>query len=128
MGVPQEEVAYGEIRRFARHDLHVHVALGTASAFFTGLTDNLSEGGLFVATEAELSSGDAVSVALSVQALGVEHVECVVRWVRPAAPGVPRGYGLEFVRISERLRAGIQGAIDLGALETLFIDLEDDRP
>jgi len=72
-------------RNHARKSFEVEVSLESDHNFFMGLTENISEGGLFVQTQKLLPVGTALNIALSL-ATSREPVaiEGVVRWVRSA--------------------------------------------
>jgi uncharacterized protein (TIGR02266 family) len=93
-----------EVRRaHHRHDVELDVSLEGESNFYLGLTENLSEGGLFIATHAIKPIGTTVEVSFklphvaeAIQAVGV------VRWVREYSEtsDTSPGIGVRFERIS----------------------------
>ncbi len=104
-----------EPRASPRAELSVEVSLRSEHNFFTGRAENISEGGVFIATRSLLPIGTDVSV--EVRLPDVERritAACVVRWVRP--PGetsnAPAGMGLMFVAISEDDVAVIRSFVD----------------
>lgn len=67
-----------------------------------GMTENLSRGGLFVATEKMLEPDTEVDLSIVFpETRGVVDVVAVVRWVRPPGGRMPPGMGLEFVELSD---------------------------
>lgn len=75
--------AAAERRRHVRCSVELAVSYTSASNFYVGLAENLSEGGVFVATESILPIGSRVTLQLTLP----EHdspisVEGEVRWVR----------------------------------------------
>ena len=67
-----------------------------------GITENLSEGGAFVATRAPRNVGDEVSVMIALPDLALVHARGTVRWVRTPSKrnGMSAGMGIRFERLS----------------------------
>ena len=90
-----------ERERAARVPLEVEVTLESDHNFFTGVANNLSEGGVFVATAHPPAVGAEVGFEL---VLGGERflVVGVVRWVRDeraASSGAPAGCGVKWTQL-----------------------------
>lgn len=107
--------------------LEVDVGFESEHNFYTGLTQDISAGGLFVATAEVPPVGTRIELKFNLpghpQAL---HVEAEVRWVRDdRATGSTRGMGLEFVNLPSEVAAVITGFI--AKRESLYYDdaLED---
>jgi uncharacterized protein (TIGR02266 family) len=96
-----------ERRASPRVPLEVDVSFTSESHFFVGLTGDLSEGGLFVATWRQLSVGTQVDVALSLPD-GILTACGHVRWMRHATEAGAPGVGLSFDELGERDRARIE--------------------
>ena len=91
-------------RVYRRLSLELEVTLQSDSNFYMGLAQNLSNGGVFVATHLIQPLGTAVDLALRLPTRGVPlDLRGIVRWVREvsAALEVPPGMGIEFEGISE---------------------------
>jgi uncharacterized protein (TIGR02266 family) len=104
-----------EQRQAPRVPLQVEVTLESEHNFFSGIANNVSEGGIFVATTSPPPVGSEVGFEL---VLGGERflVMGVVRWVRgesAASSGAPAGCGVKWVHLED------------GALEAIlhFIDV-----
>jgi len=82
-----------------------HVHLISEDNFFFGLTENISELGLFVSTWAELQVGTSVRITIVLLGEKIE-LDAIVRWCRLASehhsPGV--GLGLEPPSADDRAR------------------------
>jgi uncharacterized protein (TIGR02266 family) len=95
-----EVVAVQEVERRAheRVPLEVEVTLESDHNFYTGLTSDISVGGLFVATHALWPVGTRVCVHLKLP--GFEralHVNAEVRWIRDGRfSTLPSGIGVRF--------------------------------
>ena len=115
-----------ERRIFRRKDFEVAVDLFNANTFFTGFTENVSEGGLFVATSAPMELGAELEIRLRLMGREPRTYPVVVRWIRPdaAAGGLPAGMGVQFLDLSEEERDRLQDFVDSGVKDTLFVDLD----
>ncbi len=99
-------VSTAEARRaHPRHDVELDVSLESESNFYMGLTENLSEGGLFIATHVIKPMGTKVEVSFKlphvpepIKAVGV------VRWIRQYSEtsDTSPGIGVRFEEISPR--------------------------
>ena len=104
-----------EQRRAARVPLEVEVTLESDHNFFTGVANNLSEGGIFVATPNPPPVGSELGFELL---LGGERflVMGVVRWVRDeraASAGAPAGCGVKWVHLEDGALDAIQRFVDI---------------
>lgn len=86
-----------ERRRNDRVKATVEVSLSSEHNFYTGFTQDISEGGVFVAGIDTLPIGTEVEFDLKL-GRGTVRVTGVVRWVRVQSEYVeaPAGMGLEF--------------------------------
>lgn len=104
-GVPS--AAGANLRASERPAFDIRVGVATDHKLFVGLTQNISAGGLFIATEAPLKRGDKVQVRFSVP--GSNYVfdkQATVCWTRPvdADGGDSRthaGAGVKFENLSD---------------------------
>jgi uncharacterized protein (TIGR02266 family) len=80
--------------------VEVEIGLTTESHIYTGLSLDVSTGGLFVATYEAASPGTAVSLHFVLPDGFVVNAEGVVRWTREATSDAPPGMGVAFVQIS----------------------------
>lgn len=101
-------------RAHQRCDVELEVNLDTDSNFYMGLTENISEGGLFVATHRYKPLG--TSVTLSFKLPGREQpitIKGEVRWLRPSngRNEVHPGMGIQFVDVGPDEQAAIRAFI-----------------
>ncbi len=85
----------------------VQVEFRTASSFLVAYSINLSRGGLFLETDAEVPTGAGMTLDFAVPNAGVTSVNGTVAWRRhvdEAASGPP-GIGIEFQDITPQLGA-----------------------
>ena len=115
-----------ERRVFSRREFEVKVDFFSANTFFTGFTENISTGGLFIATRDILPIGSTfpVTFTLSNHAAPVV-VECEVRWQRleqlDNRECVP-GMGVRFVGLDAASQRAINDFIQ--QRDSLFYDDE----
>ncbi len=110
-----------------RISVEVRVDLRSENTFFTGFSENISEGGLFIATEAPHEIGDELDVELSLMGGGHRIAQkVVVRWIRPAeaAGGLPAGMGVQFLALTDHEKLALQEFVDSRIKDTLFYDLD----
>jgi uncharacterized protein (TIGR02266 family) len=121
--------AHGAERRTApRVDVEVEVGLETENNFYTGLTQDISTGGVFVATHNLRRHGERVVVKFSLPGMSTPFtVEAEVRWLREVTSLSSRhegatGMGLKFLNLPAQAKAVI--ASFLKQRESIFYDDE----
>lgn len=114
-------------RQAERHDVEVSVDLASDSNFYTGLTQNISAGGLFIATHQIKRVGDHIRLKFTLPGAG-RTVECdtEVRWIRENSSlhrtDGASGMGVRFLNLSPEDSAAIESFIR--SRESLFYDDE----
>ncbi|MBN2496521.1 MAG: PilZ domain-containing protein [Deltaproteobacteria bacterium] len=105
-------VPSGAERRTApRASVAVDVSMHTEHNFYMGLTENLSEGGLFIATWDDLPVGTELDLELNLPACPTIRSRVKVRWLREYTPyteDMAAGVGVQFLALSESDRAAIR--------------------
>ena len=114
-------------RRLApRYAVAVEVTLESEHNFFTGLTQDLSSGGLFVATISRPPLGERVRVRITLPTSPTPlDILTVVRWVRTRdvpGGGGKAGVGLLFLELSPQAQQAIESF--LAQRESLFVDVD----
>ena len=119
-----------EANRPPRVDMQVELSFQldvnyeSAHNFYTGFTNNISEGGIFIVTQHLLDIGTQIKFPLSLPGMDVpEIVEGTVRWVRREdyiTKKSPSGLGVQFNLISDSLRYRINAYIQ--QRESIFYD------
>ena len=110
-------------RRAARYSVDLDVTMSSDHDFYAGFAENISSGGLFVATYVRRPKGDRMEITLNLPGYP-EPIRAVgeVRWLREFSEhsNVPPGLGVRFVELAE----GAASAIDsfLQDREPLFYD------
>lgn len=89
--------------------IEVEIGLWTESHIYTGLSLDVSTGGVFVATYEAATPGTSVSLYFVLPDGFVVNADGIVRWTRAATEDAPPGMGVAFVNISEEALAHIGG-------------------
>ena len=126
---PTDTIPPDERRVFSRKRVSVNVGMRTEHGFWNGFAENISEGGIFIATHAPFDLGEKVDLTFALakggRAKKTYTVACEVRWIRPdTGGGLPPGMGLKFMDLEDGVSTEIQGFIDRG-LDVLFMDVDD---
>jgi uncharacterized protein (TIGR02266 family) len=101
------------VRASERYDLEVKVDLESDHNFYTGLTQNISAGGLFIATHHLRRIGDRITLKFQIPGTeGSLAVETEVRWIREntaltRADGAT-GMGVRFINPTPEAATAIQ--------------------
>jgi len=82
-------------RADARHELRVDVTIASDTHFFAGLTGDVSRGGIFIATFADIRVGQRIFLQMTLLEQEVSAVG-TVRWCREAKESVTPGVGVQF--------------------------------
>jgi uncharacterized protein (TIGR02266 family) len=99
-----------------RANLDVDVTFTSEHNFYTGFVENLSAGGLFVATHDLRKIGESVEVRFTIPGRADPCVaQATVRWLRDVGlgPHAAPGMGLQFSNLDGRLRQEIEAFIAL---------------
>lgn len=120
--------ATGAERRIRnRLDVELSITMESESNFFTGFSENISEGGLFIATHDYKQMGETIEVEFSLPDGGdAMKIECVVRWTRPynsSCPDMVPGMGLEFVNLTPWQEDRLQHFVEK-LREPMFVDMD----
>ncbi len=96
-------------RRAARVPLEVEITIQSEHNFFSGVANNISEGGVFIATVAPPPVGSEIGFEL---VLGGERflVMAVVCWVRDehaSSADVPPGCGVRWLQVEDGMLEAI---------------------
>ena len=116
------------VRASERFDLEVKVDLESDHNFYTGLTQNISAGGVFIATNHIRRIGDRITLKFTLP--GSEKtidVETEVRWIRENSALLrvegAQGMGVRFINLSAEASAMINGFLE--SRESLYYDDEE---
>ena len=113
-----------EARSSLRVDLSVDVSFESEHNFYTGFTQNISSGGLFVQTLDLKPVGTQLHIKFTLPELELPvEVESVVRWVREVGDPYLRGMGVQFLNLPPHAQQAIEQFIQ--RREALFFDHDD---
>lgn len=118
-----------ERRTSVRADMEIEVGLESETNFYTGLTADISTGGLFVATHKLRKRGEKIVVKFSLPGMATQFVvEAEVRWIREVTSLTggrhegATGMGLKFLNLAPQARTMI--ATFLKQRDSIFYDDE----
>jgi len=116
------------VRASERFDLEVKVDLESDHNFYTGLTQNISAGGLFIATHHLRRIGDQITLKFSLPGSDKQiMIETEVRWIRENSALMRSeggtGMGVRFINLSAEAKAAIDSFVQ--SRESLYYDDED---
>ncbi len=112
-----------------RVDVQLNITIESESNFFMGFSQNISEGGLFIATHDHKDVGDKLTISFGLpDGQSVIEARCEVCWVRefnPTMPFMTPGMGVRFLDLSPWDHERVQ---DFCAelREAMFIDMDMD--
>lgn len=99
-------------RQFERADYQVEVTLESESNFYNGFTENISAGGLFVATYDLRELGDKLTMQFTIPGFDKPvEVRGEVRWIRdlnPLTPDMTPGMGVRFLDLTPEAEEAIR--------------------
>jgi uncharacterized protein (TIGR02266 family) len=110
----QREEVPDQGRRFERFPMRVDVNYSSAHNFYAASAENISMGGIFVATFRVEPVGQLLNITFTVPGLSKPcTVPCEVRWhrMRGEVPGGVPGMGLRFLYLDPEARAVIEAFI-----------------
>jgi uncharacterized protein (TIGR02266 family) len=116
------------VRAAERFNLEVNVDLESDHNFYTGLTQNISAGGLFIATNVIRRIGDRITLKFSFPGSDKPiEVETEVRWIRENSAlqrvgDGSTGMGVRFINLSPEASAAIQNFLQ--SRDSLYYDDE----
>jgi uncharacterized protein (TIGR02266 family) len=96
-----------ERREEHRMPIEIDVTIGGCGLLMSGVSINLSLGGIFVAAFAPMPVGARLSLELLLPT-GTVAASGIVRWVREACPEHSGGMGIEFVEMGKLDRAALE--------------------
>ncbi len=99
----------GRHRHNRTHRVFVEADIGlySASNFYTGISQDLSTGGVFIATYQPQPAGTPMTLYFELPDGAAVRAEGVVRWTRDASGDAPPGMGVEFERLTPEDLAAI---------------------
>ncbi len=118
-----QERADDERRVHQRVRLEAEVTGTSETNFFTGFTEDISMGGLFISTHCPPAMGTRIEVAIGLKPEQVMLLQGEVVWHRGSGSDVD-GCGVSFVEMTEKQTKAIVDLLSELGREPLFYDLE----
>ena len=105
------------LRKYQRKGYKLNIGLNTQHNFYTGFTGNISEGGVFIATEAPLEIGSVVSLNFKLPNSPIEiNVDGEVRWIKDRSATDTHtlpGMGIHFINLDTKSKQIIEAFVNL---------------
>ena len=111
-----------ERRRYDRKPFAAEITGTSATNFFMGFSEDVSEGGLFLSTMSPPAIGEVVELLVKVSEQESFLVEGVVRWHREVATTVT-GCGIQFRHVSPAVKMRFEQLLLDLQKEPLFFEL-----
>ena len=108
-------------RRSIRLALHANVTMRSETNFFSAMTENISDGGIFVSTLSPPEIGEQVKLQITVDGEGAIIVTGIVRWLRSTEDGYS-GCGIQFINLADNARKAIDGLVESIERDPLLAD------
>jgi uncharacterized protein (TIGR02266 family) len=108
---PIQSSASGATRRSERIALKATITIESENNFFTGFSENISEGGVFVTTPAPPPVGSQISVEVNIDDSPSIQVMGEVRWHRIDSEGMISGCGVKFINLERAVARQLQGML-----------------
>ncbi|MBN1772714.1 MAG: TIGR02266 family protein [Deltaproteobacteria bacterium] len=108
---PPKDVPHDPRRTARRLPLDVDIGFQSETNFYVGFSEDISEGGLFVATYDFLPLGSRLAVNFTLPDGHVVRAESEVRWVRehnPRTPEMMPGMGVQFLDLTGEDRSAVE--------------------
>ena len=122
---PEPASRSGLRREYARFSVDLDVSLGSEHNFYAGFAENLSSGGVFVATHLLKPVGEEIRFSIHLPELNAAVTGVgEVRWVREynERSDLPPGMGIRFLQLDAAAEELITNFLD--RREPLFFDDE----
>jgi len=120
MGAPSDK------RQHRRAELRAQVDWDSDKNEYSGYTENISEGGVFIATPAPLALGEPLDLRVTLATGENLVIRTRVAWIRPPGEDAAGGMGVQFVDLTDEVRDRIRGFVLHGDGQVLLWRLEDE--
>jgi uncharacterized protein (TIGR02266 family) len=116
--VPQAE----ERRASGRFQLEAQITATSQENFFCGFSEDISQGGVFIAMRPPPPVGEPVHVSVRLGAEPAVSAIGIVRWHRLDQNGVPCGCGVQFEMLEQRAADLLRGMLARSAQAPLLVE------
>lgn len=119
-----DEASELERRRLERMAYQARISVSSETNFFVSFSENLSHGGVFIATYSPPRIGERIWMQVSVEGAGEVTLEGVVRWHRTGEDGCPTGCGVQFVDLDVNSEGQVAALLGSMQRDPLLADLD----
>jgi uncharacterized protein (TIGR02266 family) len=112
-----------DIREHDRLSFQAEVTVKSETNFFMGFSENISEGGLFLATLSPPAIGESISIFVKTMEGEEIEVEGIVRWHRSGPGGLVTGCGVQFRELSPAAHRAFEAIMIQLRKEPLFFEV-----
>jgi uncharacterized protein (TIGR02266 family) len=105
-----------------RFALEAQITATSQENFYCGFSEDLSEGGVFIAMRPPPPVGEPVHLSVRVGAEAPVSAIGVVRWHRLDENGNPCGCGVQFMMLEQRASDLLQGMLSRSAQTPLLVE------
>ncbi|MBM4393065.1 MAG: PilZ domain-containing protein [Deltaproteobacteria bacterium] len=112
-----------ERRKTPRRAVEAHITASSQTNFYCGFTEDLSEGGVFIAMTPCPGVGELVHLSVRVGSEPPVTAIGEVRWQRRDDRGEPVGCGVQFVMVEPRAAELLQGLLGVAGQAPLLVDI-----
>jgi uncharacterized protein (TIGR02266 family) len=112
---PSREIPHHPERTAPRVACEVDIGFQSESNFFTGFSEDISEGGLFISTYDFKTIGTEIDVNFTLPSGHTVIAQGVVRWIRelnPLTPEMEPGMGVQFIGLGQDDKDAINTYLD----------------
>lgn len=108
--------------RAPRYDIEARITVASETNFYTGFTQNISEGGVFVAMTDPPAVGQIVRLHVHLGDGRAVNATGEVRWHRMNDQDEVVGAGVQFVALDEENAAALQGMLENAGQDPLLME------
>lgn len=121
IGSPARASIAPEERRDARRAIELEVVFEPETQFYTGLTQDISSGGVFIATYNTQPVGTLLSLSFELPCGTAVSAFGVVRWLRDGSEDIRPGMGIAFISLAEESKTAIERFCE--AFPSLYMEI-----
>ena len=103
--------------------MQASVGVHSETNFFTGFTENISEGGVFISSLCPPDMGTEIDVDIAVGEGESRRFRGRVAWIRSDDSGQPTGCGVQFMDVTPEQQDILDRMVDEAGQDPLFYDV-----
>jgi len=117
------EQMLAEQRTAPRVAMQASVSVHSETNFFTGFTENVSEGGVFIVSLCPPEVGSELDVDIAVGDTESRRFRGRVAWIRSDENGQPSGCGVQFIDVTPEQAEALDRMVSSADRDPLFYDV-----